>query len=137
MVSGVGVFTRWELTPESKFEDLLRELQKYLRIKLVLKKRSGITPLWSCVNVGYDHFEMLDNLKDFCSQNNYVWEEVKMMIDEYYGCDCHCDCHILQAMEVAGIQPNRRFIGGSWRHESFPDECYEILSKPGEEPDSE
>jgi hypothetical protein len=44
---------------------------------------------------------------------------------------------LLQAMEVAGIQPNRRFIGGSWRHESFSDECYEILSKPGEEADSE
>ena len=102
-------------TWKESFEDLLRELQKYLRIKLEKKKRSGITPLCLCVNVGYDHFEMLDNLKDFCSQNNYVLEEVEMMIDEYYGCDCHCDCHILQAMEAAGTHPNRRFIGGSLR----------------------
>jgi len=62
--------------------------------------------------------------------NKLNWEEVKLMIDEYYAYDCHCDCHILQAIECAGIQKNRRFIGGMWRYESFPDECYEILSKP-------
>jgi len=134
MVSKVGVFTRWSLMPESKFEEFLRQLHKYLKIKLVLKKRPGITPFWSCVGHAFEHDDQLDNMKDFCKQHNYSWEEVKMMIDEYYGCDCHCDCHILQAMEIAGIQPERRFIGGSWRYETFPDDCYEILSKPGESP---
>ena len=129
MIAEVGLFTRWALSPESKFEDFLRKLQKYLKTRLVLKKRPGITPLWSCAcGPGTEHHDQLDNLRDFCGQHNYKWEEVKMMIDEYYGCDCHCDCHILQATEMAGIQPNRRFIGGSWRYEDFPDECYEFLS---------
>jgi len=126
----VGVFTRWELTPENKFEDFLRELKEYLKTKLILKKRPGITPLWSCIAEGYEHYDQLDNLIEFCVLHNFEWEEIKLMIDEYYGYDCHCDCHILQAMESAGIQPNRRFIGGMWRYESFPNECYEILSKP-------
>ncbi|WP_319408729.1 hypothetical protein [uncultured Desulfosarcina sp.] len=134
MVSEVGLFTRWELTPEGKFEDFLRELHEFLKNKLVLIKRPGITPLWSCVNAGYGHFDRLDNLKALCEQHHYNWKEVKMMIDEYYGCDCHCDCHILQAVEIVGIQQERRFFGGSWRHETFPDDCYEILSKPGESP---
>jgi hypothetical protein len=132
MVSEVGLFTRWELTPEEKFEDFLRALNKYLKKRLFLKKRPGITPFWSCVR-GYDpvHFNKLINFKDFCKQHNYNWEEVKMMIDEYYGCDCHCDCHIMQAMEIAGIQANRPFIGGGWRNDHFAADCYEILSGPG------
>ncbi|MEE4602682.1 MAG: hypothetical protein V2J65_15485 [Desulfobacteraceae bacterium] len=134
MVATVGLFTRWALSPERKFENFLRELQKYLKTRLALKKRPGITPLWSCEITAYEHYNQLDNLKEFCKQRNYKWEEVKMMIDEYYCCDCHCDCHILQAIEIAGIQPNRRFIGGSWRYEVFEDECYEFLSKPGEKP---
>jgi len=129
-MSGVGVLTRWELTPENKFEDFLKELRDYLKTKLILKKRPGITPLWSCIHQGIEHHDQLDNLREFCKTNKLNWEEVKLMIDEYYAYDCHCDCHILQAIECAGIQKNRRFIGGMWRYESFPDECYEILSKP-------
>jgi len=126
------LITNWELSPESKFEDFLRELKEYLKMKLVLKKRQGITPFWSCINGnGNEHYNMLDNLREFCKIHKLDWEEVKSMIDQYYAYDCHCDCHILQAMEVAGIQTNRRFIGGMWRYESFPDECYEILSMPG------
>ena len=125
-----GILTRWELTPENKFENFLRELKQYLKTKLVLKKRPGITPFWSCIGYGTEHYDQLDNLREFCKINNFNWEEIKSMIDEYYGCDCHCDCHILQAMESAGIQSKRRFIGGMWRYETFPDECYEIISKP-------
>ena len=126
------VMTRWDLTPEEKFEAFLRELKEFLKSKLIRKTRPGITPLWSCIANGYDHYDQLDNLKDFCNTRNFVWREVKMMIDEYYDYDCHCDCHILQAMESAGIQPNRRFIGGMWRYECFPDECYEIITEPSQ-----
>ena len=129
-MANVGVFTRWELTPDNKFEDFLRELKDYLKTKLILKKRPGIAPFWSCIADKIEHHDQLDNLREFCVLHNFEWEEIKLMIDEYYGYDCHCDCHILQAMESAGIQPNRRFIGGMWRYESFPNECYEILSKP-------
>ena len=125
-----GAMTRFDLSPEEKFEDFLRDLQNYLKTKLILKKRSGIIPLWSCIANGNEHHDQLDNLREFCSINNFDWKEVKMMIDEYYSYDCHCDCHILQAIESAGIQQDRRYIGGMWRYEAFPDECYEILSKP-------
>ena len=124
------LITNWELSPEEKFEDFLRKLKEYLKTKLILKKRPGITPLWSCVANGNEHHGQLENLRKFCEIHKLNWEEVKSMIDEYYNYDCHCDCHILQAMESAGIQPNRRYIGGMWRYESFDDECYEILSKP-------
>ena len=125
----IGVLTRWELiTPEDKFEDFLRELREYLKANLILKKRPGITPLWSCIPINIEHYNQFDNLKDFCKKYDYDWEEVKLMIEEYYRDKCNCDCHILQAMEWAGIQPNRRPINGIWRYESFPDECYEILS---------
>ena len=124
------LITNWELSPEEKFEDFLRKLKEYLKTKLILKKRSGITPLWSCVANGYEHHGQLENLRKFCEIHKLNWEEVKSMIDEYYNYNCHCDCHILQAMESAGIQPNRRYIGGMWRYECFDDECYEILSKP-------
>ncbi len=124
----VGIFTRWALTPENKFEEFLRELKEYLKTKLILKKRPGITPFWSCIGKMMEHHEQLDNLREFCKLHNFEWKEIKLMIDEYYDYDCHCDCHILQAMEIAGIQPSRRYIGGMWRYELFPDEYYEILS---------
>ena len=124
----IGVLTRWELTPEDKFEDFLKELREYLISKLVLKKKPNITPFWSCKSMAFEHYNQLDHLKGFCKKCNYDWEEVKLTIDEYYRGKCNCDCHILQAIEWGGIQPNRRPINGIWRYESFPDECYEILS---------
>ena len=122
------VFTRWKLIPESKFEKLLRELREYLKSKLILKKRPNITPFWSCIMKNVQHQNQFDHLKEFCEKHDYNWEEVKLMIDEYYLGKCNCDCHILQAIEWSGIQPNRRPINGIWRSEYFPDECYEILS---------
>jgi hypothetical protein len=71
----------------------------------------------------------MDNLKEFCKQYQYDWMEVKMMIDEYYYCNCHCDCYILQATEVIGIQPTRRRMHGFGMLKHFPDECYEKLAK--------
>jgi len=122
------VFTRWKLIPESKFRKLLRELREYLKSKLILKKRPNITPFWSCIDQNIEHHNQFDNLREFCEKHDCNWEEVKLMIEEYYGDECNCDCHILQAIEWAGIQPNRRPINGIWRYETFPDECYEILS---------
>ena len=52
-----------------------------------------------------------------------------MMIDEYYDCNCHCDCYILQATEVIGIQPIRRRMHGFGMLKHFPDECYEKLAE--------
>ena len=122
------VLTRWKLIPESKFENFLTELRKYLKSKLILKKRPNIKPFWSCIPKNFEHQNQFDHLKEFCNKHHCNWEEVKLMIEEYYGGKCNCDCYILQAIEWAGIQPNRRPINGIWRYESFPDECYEILS---------
>ena len=85
-------------------------------------------PFWSCVEDNIGHHNQFDHLQEFCEKYGCNWEEVKLMVEEYYGGKINCDCHILQAIEWAGIQPNRRPINGIWRYESFPDECYEILS---------
>jgi hypothetical protein len=123
-----AVLTRWELIQGNKFEIFLRELREYLKSKLILKRRPNITPFWSCNSIDFEHYNQSNHLKEFCKKYDYDWEEVKLMIDEYYLGKCNCDCHILQAIEWAGIQPNRRPINGIWRYETFPDECYEILS---------
>ncbi len=97
-----GVLTRWELTPDKKFQVFYRELSAYLRRKLIFSPLPNGEEYWSC---DFNHTDYYDcNLPDvdafkharcFCEERRLCWPEVKEMIDEYKNDWLLCDCEIV------------------------------------------
>jgi len=87
-----GVLTRWELSPESKFIDFSKELIGYLKNNLKTEGKQKI--IWICehdlCNLSKSDL-LFKNVKKFCVQKKYNWEEVKSMIDEFLSQKYCCE----------------------------------------------
>ena len=96
------VLTRWELSPNEKFEKFYEELCNYLKEKLIPTPLENGKMEWLC---DFDHGDYINcsldpsidpfkHAKYYCEQRRLYWPEVKDMIDEYKRMDTLCDCDI-------------------------------------------
>ena len=109
VMATLGILTRWELTPEEKFENFLRELVDYLQAQLAYFKNGYGEIEWTC---NQDHhsddrqpFEMVVN---YCISRNLNWREVLDMIDEYTEDYCQCECHLLNDNNIKKLLSDKR-----------------------------
>ena len=88
-----GVLTRWELTPEEKFQTFYQELRKYLKENLTFAPLDDGREYWI---LDFDYIEDFMNgalpdadpfkhTRHFCEEKHFDWREVRQMINEYKG----------------------------------------------------
>ena len=106
-----GVLTRWELTPNDKFNEFYTEFIDYLQQSLIRVPRFPDAPeselIWVCPEnfmkiikgCGDPDFGWAMYSRHFCESKNLYWPEVRDMIQEYSDCIITCDCHILEEEE--------------------------------------
>ncbi len=78
-----------------KLESFIKELQKYLISRISPYDFIDGKPEYKC-NIN----DKWTNFYKFCELKGYDWEEVVLMINEYSGLDCDCECWILNSVEV-------------------------------------
>jgi hypothetical protein len=117
-----AVMTKWDLTPQEKFQGFLSELIDYLQKNLIQVKRFPDSLdselIWICrenyTNImrgcGDRDFEWAIYSRRFCEIRNFYWPEVRDMIEEELDCIVTCDCHILEAKSI-GLEIRNRPAG--------------------------
>jgi hypothetical protein len=88
----IGVLTRWELTPDEKFQAFYQELCEYLKKKLIFdplpdgKQDWAIDFNWADWADGYlPDADPFKHARHFCEEIHCDWLEVREMISEYLG----------------------------------------------------
>ncbi len=87
------LITRWELTPDEKFQAFYQELQEYLKKKLTFAPLENGKEYWT---IDFDYIEGFMNgslpdadpfkhTRQYCEEKNCDWREIREMINEYKG----------------------------------------------------
>ncbi len=96
------ILTRWELTPDEKFQAFYQELQEYLKNKLTFAPLENGKEYWI---IDFDYMDFMDgylpdadpfkHARRFCEEKHFNWLEVREMINEYKGQLVHDDAEIV------------------------------------------
>jgi len=88
----IGILTRWELLRDNNFQTFLKELQRYLKKKLIYAPLENGEDYWT---LDFDYIKWMEgylpdadpfkHMKTFCEEKHYDWQEVRGMINEYKG----------------------------------------------------
>ena len=87
-----GTLTRWELLRDDNFQTFFKELQEYLKKKLIyapLKDGSDYWIIdfdWLKYSEGYlPDADPFKHARKFCEDRHYDWWEVREMISDHLG----------------------------------------------------
>jgi hypothetical protein len=104
-----GVLTRWELTPDEKFQKFYQELQEYLKEKLIYSPLSDGKDYWI---LDFNYTDYMDGYlpdadpfrhsRHFCEERHYYWPEVREMISDHLGDWILDDAEIVNGFEIFG-----------------------------------